>query len=347
MRRSFRIALAATCLLCICGQQSFSASFNAPPLKSLDLQIYRDPFNESAGVMRGNFKQFLDESNFDSLEALEKTCRADKQESPSGYTALDIFYDSFNRFARTEVEYKTLREKVGAWRNAKPNSEAATLAEAFLWLDYAWLARGHGYANTVSEQGWQRMRNRIETAKSLLDSIPKDKRNASWYVCMQRLAQNLQWSEEEHKALFEEATRKFPGYTYIYFRQAIDDLPRWGGSEELWVKLANGSSAKIGGLRGDALYARIVNLIVCDWGESDFSSVDRAKLHKGFEALRKLYPKNPSIDAIEVKLALAMNDRILARKIFNDIGPVVDICEWGSKRDFINMRERAFSNNDH
>lgn len=338
--------VAALLLLSACLQPGLSATFTAPPLKSLDLEVYRDPYNDALGLVRYSVKKYMSESNFASLESLAKKCAERPKASPNGYTHTDIFFDAFDMNGLTEPEFKTWQEKFQKWRALYPNSDVATLAEAFYWLEYAWVARGSGYANTVSDEGWRRFSMRQQKAKALLDSIPQKQRTPSWYVCMLRLAQNLEMPDEEHNKLYGEAITAFPGSTSVYFRQAIDYLPRWGGSAELWEQFAAESikkAGKVDPLKGDALYTQIVYMLLIDWGESDYSKVDSEKLHKGFDAMRKLYPKDPTIDAMEARLALAMENYALARQVFKTIGPVIDIGVWNSKRNFIKMREKAFA----
>ena len=50
------------------------------------------------------------------------------------------------------------------WRAQYPQSITVYTTLAATYVNYAWQARGNGYANTVTDEGWQLFRDRIHQA---------------------------------------------------------------------------------------------------------------------------------------------------------------------------------------
>jgi len=53
------------------------------------------------------------------------------------------------------------------WLKASPHSTAAHIALAEGYSDYAWNARGTGYADTVTDRGWKEFYERLARAASV------------------------------------------------------------------------------------------------------------------------------------------------------------------------------------
>ena len=54
------------------------------------------------------------------------------------------------------------------WIAAKPDSITARIAHADFLAEYAWHARGSGYANEVSKDGWKLFGERLTAAHEIL-----------------------------------------------------------------------------------------------------------------------------------------------------------------------------------
>jgi hypothetical protein len=57
---------------------------------------------------------------------------------------------------------------VKKWTAAYPDSPTPRISLAYLYLNYAWLARGSGFANSVSESQWSLFKSRNAQAKAIL-----------------------------------------------------------------------------------------------------------------------------------------------------------------------------------
>src|SRR5205823_9674470 len=95
------------------------------------------------------------------------------------------------------------------WIKQFPNSLTAKLARAVYAKEYAWYARGTGYASTVPPEAWTHFRERIEEARLLLEDIKVDAASdPEWYAAMLSIALTQSWPATEFDALFREGSKK-------------------------------------------------------------------------------------------------------------------------------------------
>jgi len=115
------------------------------------------------------------------------------------------------------------------WRSADPNSPGAALLEAAYWRNAAWTARGNGFANTVSPEGWRLFHERLQHAlKTLTDSESYAARNPLWYTESLDANLGLGVSRQKQFALYERGIVAFPDYYPLHCKMAQGLLPNWG-----------------------------------------------------------------------------------------------------------------------
>ncbi|MBN9418542.1 MAG: DUF4034 domain-containing protein [Candidatus Eremiobacteraeota bacterium] len=68
----------------------------------------------------------------------------------------------------SESAYQAHEKKLRAWQQARPNSLAASANLGGFYIQYGWLARGTGTADTVSSEGWTKFKARLKTSRDLL-----------------------------------------------------------------------------------------------------------------------------------------------------------------------------------
>jgi hypothetical protein len=186
--------------------------------------------------------------------------------------------------------WQVRKQRLEEWAKRKPESTTARLALAGFPVKYAWMARGGGYANTVSPEGWELFRARLEEGrKSLLAVNGKARQDAGWYDMMLDVALSQGWPREKYDALFSEAVEKYPYYTPLYFSRMNFYSKRWYGSVEESQRVADEAVARTRGRWGEILYARL------NWAMSDdmmFATgrTDWPRMKSGFEQLVKDYP---------------------------------------------------------
>src|SRR5207247_7634526 len=128
--------------------------------------------------------------------------------------------------------------------NAFPQSITEPVVRARAWTDYAWDARGGGYAYTVTKEGGRQFQLRMSRAREILEEAARlPVRCPNWYGVMQEVALAQGWDREEYSHLLSEAAKAEPNYYYYYANAARFLLPRWYGRPGVWERLA-GEAAK-------------------------------------------------------------------------------------------------------
>src|SRR5580693_4255344 len=138
-------------------------------------------------------KQHFIQGNYDQLEKAIKEAREGKGRVLGGtwkvaefYTAI---YTTFLGPNADESDWKMSFDSLNKWIAAKPESAAARISLAEAYMGYAWAARGNGYANTVTESGWDLFRERVGLASSaLVDAAHLKEKCPYWYEEMQTVA---------------------------------------------------------------------------------------------------------------------------------------------------------------
>ncbi|MBL9175443.1 MAG: hypothetical protein JNL10_18015 [Verrucomicrobiales bacterium] len=111
------------------------------------------------------------------------------------------------------------------------NAAWAHQARGQAYLDYAWIARGNGYANTVSQANWKRFAERIQTASEALETAwrldPTDVRTCQEMIRVE-LAQGQ--GRNRMETWFQRGIRLDPS-NYALCSGKMEYLrPRWHGS---------------------------------------------------------------------------------------------------------------------
>jgi len=219
---------------------------------------------------------------------------------------------------RTTLEHVLQRIRASAYNlalldrlvAAHPKSPLPLLARGSTLISYAWEARGSGYANQVSKEGWKGFGERIERARKDLDrahSLDPDLALVSATRIIVARAQSR--PEAEVRALFADAIRADPT-CYKAYRSLLEYLkPRWHGSRKALLDFAEGSVAEhpeapelrmlqaeawldqinLGGLELNAYLAR--------------TPADLRRLREAWDAVIEAYPR--AAEALHQRRALA------------------------------------------
>jgi hypothetical protein len=283
MRKKFRaffIILIATLAVCHANAQTF----------------YKP--NELGGIVKKAFK----ENDFESLDKLAQKLRTEKSRTPSGLWNLSVFYanlpDGFleGRTENTEAQWGEIESRINQWIAAAPQSAFAPIALAIAQQKHAWALRGNGFANTVTEKGWEGFTKYMRAASETLQANKKISSNdPQWYVEMLAVALAQNWKIEQYLALYEEAVAKEPLYYGTYFQAVERFLPMWGGDMQKVQNFATDAVRRTSSTDGQAMYARIYSVTVERIGGRTFfaephKSAIWIQIKNGFEDVLKKYP---------------------------------------------------------
>jgi WD40 repeat protein len=224
--------------------------------------------------------------NFTDLEKTAERFRRGERLA-GGSWILPLFYDGL--VGEKDGSEEARRVLLEEWRKEFPESQTAVVALAEWWTNYAWDARGGGWAPTVTEEGWEKFAERLDVARRTLYSVDgKDVRCPEWYAALLTVALGEGWPHEAYDKVFNEAVQRWPDYYSFYFRKAHYLLPRWYGGQGEWEAFAG--KAADSHPEGDALYARIVWSKMAFGNMFEQSSADWGRMKRGLEKILEKYP---------------------------------------------------------
>ncbi len=352
MKRHLALTLSfMSTLLVQCANPALGAeSTGEMGVSTLGWSVYHgDPQEEQdqklvSKVMPG----LLEKHQWAAIDKLAETLRAKKQYA-RGRTALTGFYDQIEPpSSATEEDWKNRLNDLNEWWKECPDSKTAPAALVNCWASYAWLARGTGYANTVSSESWKVFSERLAKGAEVFEKA-KSKKNVCpmLYLYGLRIALGQSWERPEYDKLFAEATKRFPERTDYYFQKALHLQPRWHGGDKEWPEFAAQAANRVGGADGDKLYARIAWSVLghglYDNIFTSFPNLQWARIDKGLQALQKEYPDSISTQSIRVRFAMLANQNALAKQLMEKLGKNIDINTWQKKVFFFRTRKELLA----
>ncbi len=351
MQKLFRLA-AALCLgfggLSTCGKPPADTTQQRPTehideeqkAAAAKLQPFKDPVQEAIYAYRMQVRQDYNARRFDALEAQAAAVRASKEVFGNGAWKLVQYYEAFGcRRDEPESMWQLHDQIHHDWIAAKPESAAARIAYVDYLVDYAWKARGNGYANTVTDEGWKLYEERLTSAQKVLqDARGLAEKDLGWWRGALRVALGVGLPKNGYDRLVAEAVAFEPKYWGYDTLRAYSLLPRWYGQQGDWEAYADAAAKRSDGL-GAEVYARIV-ADLHDYYDNVFRETQASWLltRDGLAQMRAKYPDSLSILSVSAKLAVQAEDRALAQKLFEQIGDRYLPDTWHTPERFVHYR---------
>jgi hypothetical protein len=284
----------------------------------------------------------LKRREFVQLEALIEKYRASKERHANGLWKLAMAYNGLEvPDSDPETEWQVRFGQINEWIMARPKSVEPRIALARVLTDYAWKARGGGWADTVKESDWDVFHKRLSQAlDSLKDARQLGKKCPAYWSSLQLVALGMGIERNQYDAIFTEAIQEFPDYEYYYKARSTYLLPRWHGEEGEWERDATKSADQIGGEEGDVIYALVVwsvNHYGAPGGASAAFKADPSawkRVDRGFDVILKRFPDSLGAKTERAYLAALAGDRRKAQRYFGETKGEVDLKHWGSKESF-------------
>ena len=290
----------------------------------------------------------LSTTNFAGLDALAAKYRDSKEAYADGSAKLVYVYDGLAVSDEDPEGMWIFRQKqIQGWMNACPESAAARIAMARFLCDYAWKARGGGYANTVTDEGWKLMGERLNQAAQTLRSA-RDLNGGGpvYWSSLLRVSLGLQVEKADYNSFFNEAVKEYPYYVPYYQVRATYLLPRWYGEEGEWQKDLTRSADQISGEGGDMIYAQTV-WTMHHYGEGinvfEGQGISWDRVDRGFGGILKQFPDSIAAKNERANLAALAGDAAKAREYFQDMNGQVDLCQWSDTNEVTKAINWAFS----
>jgi hypothetical protein len=280
----------------------------------------------------------LVDGDIENLERLSQLYRSARTRTPSGLWQLTLFYsgmgqafDSASHIEPQQVD--RLADVIAQWEARYPQSPAAHIAVAELWIWRAWDARGAGYAGTVQPDAWPVFRADIAKAREALERH-KDVASADpqWYQDMLGIAKAEAWGRSRFDALLEEALQREPGFYQTYFAALDYPLPKWHGDIDEIDAFVQDAVKRTRQVEGQGMYARIywyASQAQFENGLFAESRVDWPRMKAGFDDVIATWPDPWNLNNY-ARFACLAHDGATTRMLIERIGLDVIAEAWGS-----------------
>ncbi len=279
-----------------------------------------DQTEEEIKAFRAKARGYFKARDFRALEDMVAEVRSSPTVFASGSWKLNQFYGALgtSRKAGDDV-WQQDENAYQEWEKTFPQSITARIAHAEFLTSYAWKARGSGWANTVSEDGWRAFGERLNAAEKILAAAREMQPPCPmWWRAEMTVALGQGWSRTQEARLFEEAKKAFPQFWGYDVAHAYFLLPRWYGEEGDWEKSAEQEMQRPEGLGAEG-YARVVASLVNYYGNIFREShASWPKTREGFEQIRKKYPTSLQNLSLFFRLSCLGGDRELAQQLLKE-----------------------------
>lgn len=279
------------------------------------------------------------------LEKLAADLRASRESLDGGTWLLTHFYNCAAQVPDGNPE--AAMDFYRRWATEHPDSITAQICLADALTSYAWHARGSGWADSVTAEGWRLMKERLAEAWEVLERARKlPEKCPGWYAAAQGVALGQGWDRDRYFKMVDEAIEREPTFGNYYTRTCYWLLPRWYGEIgdfENWIaKKADAYSEE----KRDWQYARYVWMadLIGKNSEMVFAPgrLDWARTKKGFEDWLATMPDNLAVRTEFTRLAVLANDRKTAREQFELTGPKFCVPYWYDTETFEQARRFAY-----
>ncbi|HEV7358042.1 MAG TPA: hypothetical protein VGN99_08595, partial [Steroidobacteraceae bacterium] len=199
------------------------SDMDSPDLSDTDLRDFRVS-------LLGLFNS----GRYADLDTLAQQLQQQRSRFKGGAWRIHVFFGTLSSpgsATATDAAWKAHIVKLEQWAQSSRASPTPRIALAQTYLRFAWKARGHGFSNTVTPDGWALFRDRVRSARSALEqSAVLAENSPHWYLQMQGVALDQQWDRAAFDSLAERALAHEPGYQYFAISESNYLLPKWYGN---------------------------------------------------------------------------------------------------------------------
>ena len=280
-------------------------------------------------------RQAIEAEDFGTLEVLGRELHETRERFTDGTWMLGAFFEAFDLPSDSAEEAFWKRgQTISRWKLHSPASLLPVLAEAMLYIDHAWKARGSEAAGSTKSDREAVFQERLTTSRRLLESNPQAKSSPLYYDGMLIIGRGQGWPRAEYFRLFEEAVAREPDYYMHYFRTAA--YLRHHGERGDWERFTEEQRQKRGGEEGDALYARIAWSISELYPRNFFTATEVSweTMAAGFAVLMKQHPESEWIKNTYAWFAYKARDRTRLIPALNAVRAQPDMGVWVNLENF-------------
>jgi hypothetical protein len=321
------------------------AAANPSPLVSVEDEVHQ--FQRDVHL-RG--VALLSAGDFRGLDAMARDFRSSQASFANGGWKLNCFYQELSGVGdkASEKLWEMRLALLRRWFEADTESITARVAMAHGLVDYAWHARGGGWASDVKSDAWPLVYERIAEAGRILDAardLPE--KCPGWYCAWMTKAMLAGDDRQRYDEVFAEGVHNFPTCSSLYVLKVSYLQERWYGKPGEWQAFAKQSADSLGGENGDVLYAQILWYIHNRRTYGDpvgETGIEWPRARRGFEALQRRYPDSLMLISEFCSISGHVpGEAALMRSLFDKIGNRVILSVWREPDRFAKDRSFAYS----
>lgn len=293
-----------------------------------------------AGVAMAHFIN----DRFDELEKMANEMRSTKARFADGGWKIFAFYDWPLRNIQSEKTWDIIFQGLQRWREKYPASITARVTTANAYVKYAWIARGDGFADSITESGRLHFKERLGRAYSFVQATPpKAEDDCPYrYIALQNISKGLGWEKEAQRRIFEIAVQLEPDFFGFYTSRAFTLLPRWYGEEGEWLKFAEDATKYTSAREGESIYTRIASNIY-DNGVDIFKEKGMSwpRMKQGFRDIARNFPDSQLNLNSFCQFACRAGDKETTKELVQKIGAKPLMETWKTQAGYENCRTWA------
>jgi hypothetical protein len=265
----------------------------------------------------------LDKGEFEKLERMHDEFVRTALRATDGQWMLEALQSAVDGWLRNYDEPRPTR-LIAAWREKMPASRLLPIAEAMMWQQQAWKARGGGMSGSITAEGRELFQEGLRKAARALEASAETGKNSPlWYWTALGVAGSAGRPDAELDALFEEAAAKFPTYLPLYLGRVNFLLPQWSGDYDKIEAFAQDAVKRTAATDGTSFYAWIyADVLPKHRGDRPFEEtrVSWPKMRDSFEDILKRYPDDRNRLAFAT-FACVARDRESTARMFLALPP--------------------------
>jgi hypothetical protein len=324
------------------GSESSNINSGSPPFSSSpQCKVLPGRANDGHYALSGYYSEISHEfwrsgSGLENLKNMINDWNSPSCVFDDGYPRLLALDEGFSDAFRRQPDWSVSLARIEVLKSKFPSTAFVTIAEARYWIDYAWVARGGGFASSVTSDGWKLFRERLEKAeKVLINTKSYSDKLPNWYDNMIIVQSALDRPADERDIVFLEGARKYKTYYPIYSTMLYYLSPKWGGDWETVDNLVKWSVDNTKEIDGNSMYARLYWAVSANLqeGERLFKSTRASwpQMKNGFEDLMSRHPNSKWNLNNFAKFACMAGDKKTFLTIRRQVGNDVMDDAWSQK----------------
>lgn len=313
-----------------------------------DVTVSSEPLrwdNQEFDVFTKEVLELIENRDFAGLDVMATDLRSRKArfQKGGGWKIHSFYALTSSPNQRTENDLVDRIKFLNDWKKTTQSIAArASLADAY--VEYAWLARGDGFASEVKPDAWPVVEDRMRLAAIEIDELfAMKERCYGVFEASLQYGRTGGWDRSRYEKMFQEAIAYDPSYQYFYTEMAQYLLPRWDGRPGELTDFANNLVSTYGDVEGSKLYYLVVAELNGYKHDTDLfraTGLSWSRTKKGFVQ----YEKEHGITRFRLNqfaaLSLKAKDTQAACSTFKRIAAKNDFDEsvWKSRKAFENQK---------